>query len=42
MKNNTNSFILSRAYINNKQHVGRESVNAWNKADFDGFREIEE
>ena len=24
---------------NNKQHVGRESINAWKKADFDGFRE---
>ena len=27
---------------NNKQHVGRESINAWKKADFDGFREKEE
>ena len=29
-------------FRNNKQHVGRESVNAWKKADFDGFREKEE
>jgi hypothetical protein len=26
-------------YRNNKQHVGRESVNTWKKADFGGFRE---
>ena len=24
-------------FRNNKQHVGRECVNAWKKADFDGF-----
>ena len=29
-------------FRNNKQHVGRESVNAWKKVDFDGFREKEE
>jgi hypothetical protein len=26
-------------FRNNKQVVGRESVNAWKKVDFDGFRE---
>jgi hypothetical protein len=32
-------------YVNNKQHVvlgQRETVNAWRKADFDGFRDKEE
>ena len=29
-------------FRNNKQHVGRESVNTWKKADFNGFREKEE
>ena len=29
-------------FRNNKQHVRRESVNVWKKADFDRFREKDE
>jgi hypothetical protein len=39
---NVNESLACALFRNNKQHVGRESVNAWKKADFDGFREKEE
>jgi hypothetical protein len=40
---NKNLFVYCLETINNMWFLGkRETVNAWKKADFDGFRDKEE